>query len=294
MIPKTRREALKVLGLSEGADAEEIKKAYRKLALKWHPDKCSDESQEKQKTVTEKFKEISLAYGILTNEIAEEFIRKQPNNDWANRWYEKECHGSHLSKEEYSLFCALYKQNLTETKTLLEKVQNINAQAKFRDIFTSKSILHHIVKNACNDPGWRKFLEEVLSKYSANNTTSAIDVNIMSELDDGTPLTIACKLGNLDVVNVLLKHKADPNVYNIYPPLHYALRKNKINIAKVLLKHGAKAEELNPTEIVEYNKSAVEVLLPHLSNRTKNLMLHILLRMIAQRLITILKLQNCY
>jgi uncharacterized protein YueI len=163
---------------------------------------------------------------------------------------------------------------LTKTKTLLEKVQNINAQAKFRDIFTSKSILHHIVKNACNDPGWRKLLEEVLSKYSANNSTSAIDVNIMSELDDGTPLTIACKLGNLDVVNVLLKHKADPNVYNIYPPLHYALRKNKINIAKVLLKHGAKAEELNPIEIVEYNKSAVEVLLPHLSNRTKNLMLH--------------------
>ncbi|WP_395462676.1 DnaJ domain-containing protein [Wolbachia endosymbiont of Cantharis cryptica] len=276
MIPKTRKEAFKVLGLSENASEQEITQAYRKLALKWHPDKWSSKSQNEQNEATEKFKGISVAHGILTDEIKEECIKQQPNDDWANRWYEscKECHGSHLSKEEYSLFCALYKQDLTETKTLLEKVQNINAQAKFRDIFTSKSILHHIVKNACNDPGWRKLLEEVLSKYGANNSTSAIDVNIVSELDDGTPLTIACKLGNLDVVNVLLKHKADPNVYNIYPPLHYALRENKISIAKALLEHGAKAKKLNPIAIVEYNKSAVEMLLPHLSDRTKDLMLH--------------------
>ncbi|MDR2548408.1 MAG: J domain-containing protein [Rickettsiales bacterium] len=61
MIPKTRKQAFEVLGLSEGASVKEIKKAYRKLALKWHPNKWSGESQEKQKTATEKFKEISVA-----------------------------------------------------------------------------------------------------------------------------------------------------------------------------------------------------------------------------------------
>ncbi|WP_353477720.1 DnaJ domain-containing protein [Wolbachia pipientis] len=34
MIPKTRKEALKVLGLSKNADEKEIKKAYHKLILK--------------------------------------------------------------------------------------------------------------------------------------------------------------------------------------------------------------------------------------------------------------------
>ncbi|WP_353477719.1 hypothetical protein [Wolbachia pipientis] len=38
----------------------------------------------------------------------------------------------------------------------------------------------------------------------------------------GTPLCVARQLGSLDVVNVLLKHKADPNVYNTHPPLYYA------------------------------------------------------------------------
>ncbi|WP_353276638.1 DnaJ domain-containing protein [Wolbachia endosymbiont (group A) of Agelastica alni] len=37
IIPKTRKEAFKVLGLSESASTEEIKKAYHELALKWHP-----------------------------------------------------------------------------------------------------------------------------------------------------------------------------------------------------------------------------------------------------------------
>ncbi len=119
MIPKTRKEAFKVLELSESASAEEIKKAYHKLALKWHPDKWSDKSQEEQKTATEKFKEISVAYGILTGEISEEFISNQPNDNWADEFSEnhrkefrKGCYGSHLSEEEKDLFYALETQDL--------------------------------------------------------------------------------------------------------------------------------------------------------------------------------------
>lgn len=58
----------KVLGIDPGAPEEEIKKAYKKLALEWHPDRHGGDSK-----AEEKFKEISAAYQILTGKL------KQPN-----------------------------------------------------------------------------------------------------------------------------------------------------------------------------------------------------------------------
>ena len=52
-----------VLGLKKGATAAEIKSAYRKLALKWHPDKHKDNKAEADK----KFKAINEAYEVLSD-----------------------------------------------------------------------------------------------------------------------------------------------------------------------------------------------------------------------------------
>lgn len=52
----------KILGIDKQASAAEIKKAYRKLALKYHPDKTKGD-----KAMEDKFKKISEAYAVLSD-----------------------------------------------------------------------------------------------------------------------------------------------------------------------------------------------------------------------------------
>ncbi|MCF0179388.1 MAG: DnaJ domain-containing protein, partial [Bacteroidales bacterium] len=54
-----KRDYYEVLGLKKGASADEIKKAYRKLAVKWHPDKWTQASEEEKKTAESNFKELA-------------------------------------------------------------------------------------------------------------------------------------------------------------------------------------------------------------------------------------------
>lgn len=63
-MPTTKRDYYEILGVSRSASAEEIKRAYRELALKHHPDRVGEEHK---KEATEKFKELSEAYAVLTN-----------------------------------------------------------------------------------------------------------------------------------------------------------------------------------------------------------------------------------
>ena len=64
MIMTTKRDYYEILGIQKGASADEIKKAYRNLALKHHPDRVSSE---KKKEAEEQFKEISEAYAVLSD-----------------------------------------------------------------------------------------------------------------------------------------------------------------------------------------------------------------------------------
>jgi curved DNA-binding protein CbpA len=51
------------LGVARDASADEIKKAFRKLALKWHPDRHKDEKA----AAEEEFKKVSEAYEVLSD-----------------------------------------------------------------------------------------------------------------------------------------------------------------------------------------------------------------------------------
>ena len=59
----TKKDYYEVLGVPKDASDDVIRKAYKKLAIKWHPDKHVDDKKEAE----EKFKEISEAYSVLSD-----------------------------------------------------------------------------------------------------------------------------------------------------------------------------------------------------------------------------------
>src|SRR5574343_303646 len=59
-----KRDFYEILGVAKGASDDDIKKAYRKLAMKFHPDRNQGE---KAKEAEEKFKEAKEAYEILSD-----------------------------------------------------------------------------------------------------------------------------------------------------------------------------------------------------------------------------------
>ena len=81
------KDLYKILGITKTANDSEIKKAYKKLAMKWHPDK----NQNNKKEAENKFKDIGEAYGILSDknkrniydQVGYEGLKGQPptNND---------------------------------------------------------------------------------------------------------------------------------------------------------------------------------------------------------------------
>ncbi|XP_035464795.2 dnaJ homolog subfamily B member 5 [Scophthalmus maximus] len=96
-IKPTGKDFYKILGVSPESNEDEIKKAYRKMALKFHPDKNSDAD------AADRFKEIAEAYEILTDpkkriiydQFGEEGIKNGMSMSMAGRNnFHSECHAN--------------------------------------------------------------------------------------------------------------------------------------------------------------------------------------------------------
>ena len=76
-----------VLSLTKTASAEDIKKAYRKEALRWHPDKNPNDKD----NATKKFKEISEAYQVLADPKKKEVYDKYGKEGLSGKYSSVQC-----------------------------------------------------------------------------------------------------------------------------------------------------------------------------------------------------------
>jgi len=62
-----RKDYYKILGVNRSATDDEIKRAYKKKALVYHPDRHSGGSEEDRKEAEKSFKEVGEAYSVLSD-----------------------------------------------------------------------------------------------------------------------------------------------------------------------------------------------------------------------------------
>lgn len=102
----------KILGIAKNAGEEEIKKAYRKLAKQWHPDKNPD-----NKKAEEKFKEISEAYDVLSDAVKRKKFDDFISFSNKQRTYAYRRSTDYTEKAYESEFSDFFKQFFRKRKT---------------------------------------------------------------------------------------------------------------------------------------------------------------------------------
>jgi hypothetical protein len=159
------KDYYKILGVKPTAQPAEIKKAYRELAVKYHPDKNPDNAYSEAR-----FKEISEAYGVLSN------ARKRAAYD-DERWlsgmgskasYTETVTPNWIHKVCVELNTSLHKMDTyrMSQKTLQEYIMLILSDAHLGvlqtegDVATNRTIVHELIKATARMEV--QYLDEVL------------------------------------------------------------------------------------------------------------------------------------
>ncbi|TPX65601.1 hypothetical protein SpCBS45565_g05077 [Spizellomyces sp. 'palustris'] len=121
--------------ISRDASEEEVKKAYRKLALKYHPDKLSKASEEEKAAATAKFQEIAVWYKVLSDPVkrkrydqtgelgeSDDLFGDKGDATWDE--YFRQLWDGLVTKESIEEFAKTYKGSEEERQDILEAYQS--------------------------------------------------------------------------------------------------------------------------------------------------------------------------
>ena len=99
---KGAKDLYMVLGVSRNSTSDEIRKGFKRLATKWHPDK-NNETEEKKKFAEKKFQEINSAYNILIDPYKREIYDKTGKDDnMEQKYHTQEKNSNNNYKRERS------------------------------------------------------------------------------------------------------------------------------------------------------------------------------------------------
>ena len=136
-----KKDYYKILEINKNAGPEEIRKAYKKLVCKYHPDKNPDNKEESEK----KFKDISEAYSVLSNPSKKSDYDSFGRTNFQNFDYN--------NFDPFSFFNELFKDNkdfeyYNEINNLEKQPQN-DAERRFEEVKNG-------VRNMNMDSGFTK------------------------------------------------------------------------------------------------------------------------------------------
>lgn len=188
------KDYYRVLGLTKTATAEEIKKAYRKLAVKYHPDKNHGD-----KAAEEKFKEINEA-----NEVLGDAEKRKKYDELGENWkYYQQTGGQGQHKEDFD-WSKWENGNSRQQYSSNERFQENDFSDFFENIFGSQFKGNTRQANSIKGQDYTAEME-ILLEEAYTGTTRQVDLN-------GEKLQLKIKRGVKDGQVLRIKEKGGKGI----------------------------------------------------------------------------------
>jgi len=184
----TKRDYYSVLGLKRGASEEEIKKAYRRLAMQYHPDRNPN-----KKEAEEKFKEVNEAYAVLSDKKKRQEYDTFGHTGFHRRYTKEDIFRGFDIGEIFKDF-GFGTEDIFST--LFGGFKRTSKRTSFKDYF-----------NSYTQSGYNDFFGETQGRYAAPRKGADLiyDLSVsLEEIASGTSKQIAFRKedGELTKVNV--------------------------------------------------------------------------------------------